>query len=259
MKLHAPTPFLRFSGPDRLVAPLILAVLLLIPAFSAGATPSELRPSRPSLRSQHRSAKAHDFTFLRNPAQVRSFVSRGWLVPVPRGRNYELVDVSFPYARPEVLTFIERLSGQYRRACGELLVVTSLTRPRTHQPRNSSPLSVHPTGMALDLRRSKNRRCRSWLEDTLAYLENQGTLEASRERWPPHYHVAVFPSAYRRYVERRARSQVSTRKASSQYRVRPGDNLWKIARRHGTTVREIRHLNGLRTSTIRPGQLLKVP
>ena len=41
----------------------------------------------------------------------------------------DAIDVSFPFARPEVELFVQRLSGQYRRACGEQLVVTSLTRP----------------------------------------------------------------------------------------------------------------------------------
>ena len=38
------------------------------------------------------------------------------------------------YARPEVVLFLERLGKQYREACGEPLVVTSLTRPKSSQP-----------------------------------------------------------------------------------------------------------------------------
>ena len=44
------------------------------------------------------------------------------------------------------------------------------------------------------------------------------------------------------------------------YRVRRGDSLYKIARRHRTTVRKIRRENNLRKSSfIHPGQKLKIP
>ncbi len=108
-------------------------------------------------------------------------------------RSMALGEVSFPYARPEVKTFLEQLSSAYHAACGEPLVVTSMVRPISRQPRNASPISVHPTGMAVDLRRSDRHGCRQWLESTLLALEGEGMIEATRERWPPHYHVAVFP------------------------------------------------------------------
>ncbi len=43
------------------------------------------------------------------------------------------------------------------------------------------------------------------------------------------------------------------------YRVRKGDNLTRIARRFGTTVKNIKRINHLKTSRIKAGQLLKVP
>ncbi|HVS12454.1 MAG TPA: LysM peptidoglycan-binding domain-containing protein [Thermoanaerobaculia bacterium] len=42
------------------------------------------------------------------------------------------------------------------------------------------------------------------------------------------------------------------------YTVRPGDSLWRIASRFGTTVNRIRGDNGLRGNTLRPGQRLRV-
>jgi hypothetical protein len=102
-------------------------------------------------------------------------------------------EVSFPYARPEVKIFLEQLAHAYHAACGEPLVVTSLTRPISRQPWNASPISVHPTGMAVDMRHSDRRACRQWMDSTLLALEGEGMIEATRERWPAHYHVAVFP------------------------------------------------------------------
>jgi LysM repeat protein len=206
-------------------------------------------------------AQDHDFTFLRSPAQVERFVDAGYLVPVRETRYFDLHGVSYPYARPETRTFIERLSEQYRRGCGEKLVVTSLTRPSTRQPRNASSRSVHPTGMAVDVRRSNNRACRAWLERVLISLEKAGVLEATREARPPHYHIAIFPRPYARYVANLA-SRANTRVASADgvdYRVRRGDSLWDIARDHGTTVDRLKAENGIRGSRIYAGQTLKIP
>ncbi len=234
---------------------LALAAVLLAGQASA----QSLRGSRSSLDLQAAEAAGHDFSYVVEPAEIRQFVVDGVLVPVEGTRNYRLKDVSFPYARPAVKLFIERLAGQYRRACGEQLVVTSLTRPRSRQPHNASERSVHPTGMALDLRRPSGH-CRSWLEATLLSLESQSVIEATAERRPPHYHVAVFPEQYAAYVDRLdARVTADPPPVPSVYTVRRGDTLWEIARRHGTLPSMLRRANRLSSSRIHPGQTLTVP
>ncbi len=55
--------------------------------------------------------------------------------------------------------------------------------------------------MAVDFRISNNAKARAWLEGVLLNLEGKGLLDVTRERRPPHYHVALFPDAYRTYVE----------------------------------------------------------
>jgi len=261
-----------------------------------------LRGSAGTMNRQHRIAVDHDYTFLSAASDVNRFVDLGLLVPVKGNANYDIHAVSFPYARPAVRTFVERLSSQYRSACGEKLVVTSLTRPTTRQPRNASNVSVHPAGMAVDLRISNKASCRRWLESTLLSLEKTGVLDATRERNPAHYHIAIFPQQYLAYV---ARLQSGTRLASNattptadapvqaasavvttptddaadaglengasveqttpdvtgtiDYRVNRGDTLWSIARRHGTSVQELKQLNGLRTARIAAGQVLQIP
>jgi hypothetical protein len=208
---------------------------------------------------QNMMARRHDFTYIESPARVRFFADRGWLVPVKSGSDYVVKgDVSFPVARPEVELFLQRLSGQYRRACGEQLVVTSLTRPANRQPRNASDRSVHPTGMAVDIRYSWNRACRDWLERVLVSLESQGVLEATLERRPRHYHVAVFPQQYASYVEVLA-AREAEQGPTQEYRVRKGDSLWEIARAHGTTVDELRNFNGISGNRIFAGQLIEFP
>ncbi len=44
-----------------------------------------------------------------------------------------------------------------------------------------------------------------------------------------------------------------------EYTVRPGDTLWLIARKFGTTVDDIKRLNGLSGNLLNIGQILKIP
>ena len=257
------------------------AVSFLILALSAVPVlrPQSLLGSRASLLRQNEEAREHDFTYLRTVADVRDFARRGLLVRLWGNSDYLLAsdDVSFPYARPEVKLFIERLARQYHRDCGERLVVTSLTRPLTRQPPNASELSVHPTGMAADLRRSSRGSCRRWLESTLLVLEGKGVLDATREQWPPHYHVTLFPDPYLRYHgSDRPTIQITKAKGrtskgrtvlasahssnrSRKYRVGRGDSLWRIAQRHGVSVSCIKQANGMRSSDLKAGQVLAIP
>jgi hypothetical protein len=262
----------------------ILSVIMLASATSALPAQS-LKGSPAAMQRQHRIAREHDYTFLRTGADVRRFVDLGLLVPVRSNGDYTLASVSHPYARPALLTFIRRLGRQYRAACGERLVVTSLTRPTTAQPRNASDLSVHPAGMAVDLRTSRKAQCRSWLEKTLISLEKQGVLDATRERFPPHYHIALYPAPYLRYVQGLAPknaarvaanipapaakpgpAEVAVAVAASaddaatgEYVVHRGDTLWSLARRYGTSVDELKQMNNLTSARIAAGQVLSVP
>lgn len=162
-----------------------------------------LKGSRPSVKKQFDEAKENNLSRLRTPAQVEKFEDLGLLVELKGSASYRVSGAGFPVARPSVKLFVDRISVQYRAACGEMLVVTSLTRPISKQPRNASKLSVHPAGMAVDLRIPQNRRCRTWLESTLLQLEKAKVIEATKEAKPPHYHVAIFPDNYRAYVVKR--------------------------------------------------------
>lgn len=239
------------------------AVTAALVSWADDALAQTLRGSQAALTRQNREAERHDFTYLQARPEVRRFVNAGLLVPLEGNENYRLHNVSFEVARPEVRLFVERLSAQYRRACGEPLVVTSLTRPASHQPSNASARSVHPTGMALDLRRPSAPQCRRWLESTLLHLDGQDVLDATRENRPPHYHVALFPSSYVAYVASLTGASPEAVLAEaarhSSHTVQRGESLARIARRHGVTVQALRRANGLTSSTIHPGQVLVLP
>jgi hypothetical protein len=265
----------------------VLGLSALTPGFLGAQS---LKGSAAKLDLQNDMAEEHDFTYLRTPDQVRTFVELGLLVQLQPNADFELHEVSFPFGRPEVSVFVERLASQYRQACGEKLVVTSLTRPLSDQPRNASDRSVHPTGMAVDLRRTNDRQCRAWLENVLTQLDGSGVLDATRESRPPHYHVVIFPKQYAAHVARLdsrfaesvsrtestavlavadaqgqsddASADLASTEASApqriEYTVRRGDSLWTIARRLGTTVERIREENDLRGNRIFAGQVIVV-
>jgi nucleoid-associated protein YgaU len=226
----------------------------LVAVAAEAQVPASLKGSKAKVEAAHKAALDHRFTFLKKDAEVARFVSLGLLVPIYGNENYRVDGARLPYVRPEVKLFVERLSSQYRGACGEKLDITGATR--TVFLWNSSAKSAHPTGMAVDFRVPRNVRCRAWLESTLIAIGQRGVIIPTREVNPPHYHVVVFPRQYAAYVA--ARTGGGTTPAGT-YRVKAGDTLSGIASRHKTTVRKIMEANGLKSSTVRTGQTLRIP
>jgi hypothetical protein len=183
-------------------------------AFVAAAAPASaqsLRGSNASVKLMYRRAVHVGFDFYETTAEVRRAVARGRLVPLKGNRNYAVANVSAPYVRPETRAFVNDLALDYRRTCGQRMVVTSATRPMSRKLANGSALSVHPTGMAIDLRRPKGR-CLTWLRRTLLAAERRGAIEATEERRPPHFHVAVLPSRLEKVTNKSSRP-AATRQA----------------------------------------------
>jgi len=235
-----------------------------------------LKGSPTSVEKQYRLAQSYGFNFIKTASEVAPNVESGELHKVSPGQYMELHDVSYPYAVSETRLFLDRLSQQYYAACGEKLIVTSLLRPVSNQPANAAALSVHPTGMAVDLRIPAKGKCRSWLEKTLLSLEKERVLDVTRERRPAHYHVAVYARQYETRVAaleakfRQPTTQtsdqptqevaVSSGPASHQdYIVRKGDSLWEIAAKTGVSVADLRTANKLRGNRINVGQTLLIP
>jgi LysM repeat protein len=249
----------------------VAGILLSTVVHATQCSAQSLHGSKASVRRMYRQARAEKLSFYETPRGVRKAVASGRLVRLVPDVNFSLHQVGYPYVRPATLTFVERLGAQYQAACGEQLEVTSAVRPATRQPPNSVARSVHPTGMAVDLHKSDDPQCRRWLRKSLLELEDAGLLEATEEFAPPHFHVAVFPSVYARYVARQTRAASTTRLASANnqdgsaaddddtYTVRSGDTLWDIAHAHGVSVEAITAANGLDDAVIQPGQELVIP
>ncbi len=259
------------SGTAALIATALVTVVV------SNLHAQSLKGSPESVDRMYSAAVQNGFEFLKTSASVNAAVNAGKLVRLTGNSDYELdAEVQYPFVMSEARLFVERLAEQYRAGCGERLVVTGGTRPLDMKLRNGSPLSVHPTGMAVDLRKANiSGKCRKWLTENLLKLEKAGVLEATSESRPAHFHVAVFPATYANYVAAltnaaNAQTQTQTRSTSSgpaespdlalvSYLVRSGDSLWRIAMKHDTTVTAIQELNKLKTNTIHPGQVILVP
>lgn len=226
--------------------------LALLFALWSPAAGQSLEGSYRSVNRQVAEAERHSFSRLRDASHIQRFVRLGLLVRVHPSSDLALSPgVSYPYARPELRLFLGRLSRQFRAACGERLVVTSLTRPLREQPNNASDRSVHPTGMAVDLRISGSRGCQRWMERVLVNLERGGVLEATRERYPPHYHVALFPEPYTAYL--------ASRQVGVEDAVRNGGTPADAAKVHETAIETVQRLNRLPWIQLRPGKVLQLP
>lgn len=248
--------------------------------------PETLRGSRASVEKMYHFAQRHRYPFYLTPANVDGAVASGRLVPLTGDSTYELTrGVGFSYATREAKQFITAFAPQYLHACGTPLVVTSAARPKSRQPRNANPQSVHPTGIAVDLRRPYPGPCLTWLRSALSDLERRGIIEATEERHPVHMHLAVLAApgsrvvlpnlirgtvaAARVPVTPPSPAGITTVSAGDvslpplgkrTYVVRPGDTLYDIANRMGVSVQALAEANGRSDrKLLKPGITLVVP
>lgn len=168
----------------------ILATFLCLCAI-AGADGQSLRGSRASVQKMYTRAVLNDLDFFSTSKGIYESVRDGELVMISITMDLTLDKVSYPFVLPRTRDVLNVFAKKYHDACGERLTVTSAARPRREQPRNASPQSVHPTGMAVDFRRPSGN-CLTFMRNELVLLERQGILEATEERHPVHFHVAVL-------------------------------------------------------------------
>ena len=167
---------------------------------------SELKGSKEAVMGAFSYAIEADYTFAASEADRDRLVGNGTLVKL-EGTYIKLVDVSEPYVLPVVSQFVNRLGEQYAaRGCGKL-EVTGAFRNLEHQGTlsNGSSHSVHPTGMAVDLRRivpenDEETFCLNWLQGTLTTIEKNRRIDVTAENHPRHFHVAVVTHDYERYL-----------------------------------------------------------
>ena len=77
-----------------------------------------------------------------------------------------------------------------------------------------------------------------------------GRLNKAIQQLPPAKDVHNKPSRYAKYSGKKRRYVF--------HKVRSGDSLYRIARKHGTTVKKLKRLNKMRSSRIWPGKRIKI-
>lgn len=173
----------------RIQAALRVLPLVLLVSQIGGA--QSLRGSRSSVNRMYARAVSSHLDFLRTPASIYNAVKDSELVAIGFTDDVDLDRVKYPFVLPHTREVIYAFAARYHAACGQRTVLTSAVRPVAEQPRNASLKSVHPTGMAVDFRRPTGT-CLKFMRKDLLALEKQGVLEATEERHPVHFHVAVF-------------------------------------------------------------------
>jgi hypothetical protein len=160
----------RRSGRTRSIAPRPQSLAWLPPRRSTSRTGS---PASTTTRISTR------------PSASGTSWTRGGSCGSGRTEDFTLHAVSFPYARPEVALFIERLGQQYR--AGVRRAARGDEPDPSHHAAAAQRLGSFraPDGDGHRPEVQRDRRCRAWLEDVLLGLERQGVLNATLERYPP--------------------------------------------------------------------------
>jgi LysM repeat protein len=285
------------TGRARLAAPALAAITaaLVVTASTAGAQrrnvePKDLQGSKASVEKMYDFALRYRYPFYLTPTTLDTAIARGRLVALTGDSTYELTrGVGFSYATREAKQFVTLFAPQYLAACGAPLTVTSAARPMSRQPHNANPHSVHPTGIAVDIRRPPPGPCLTWVRGALDELETKGIVEATEEHHPVHLHIAVLQAPGARValpdlthgvvVARVAPAPVVSAASNGvvsvvafpgalrdsaarprTYQVRQGDTLWDVAQKTGFSVRAIADANHRSMAAVlQPGTVLTLP
>jgi hypothetical protein len=174
----------------------------LCPILAGDLAAQSLRGSQESVDHLYLVARASGLQFHATVGSARRAVAAGEFVQLIGNNDYMPKSrMPLPYVTLETRAYIEHLGAEYHSACGERLVITSALRPMSRRPRNGSVKSVHPTGIAFDVRKPKRRMCRAWLRQLLLQHEREGAIEATEEFRPPHFHIVVLQALERRTNE----------------------------------------------------------
>lgn len=164
-----------------------------------------------------------------------------------------------------------RLPRETRQYVPRLLAYKEiLTRPRAYGIRlrgipNTPALARIHVNKAVDLRKAAAHAgipAKQLLSLNSGYLHGITTPLFSNTIILPRTHAGILnqvirglPPAADVHKKRayRSKSRRRGRRGYVRYRVRLGDNLYQIARKHGTTVKKIKRLNKINSNRIKPG------
>ena len=139
---------------------------------------------------QHHYARKMMLPLMTTEAEYQARIASGYYVPF-EGPYLQLL-AKRPYALPSTVAFVNAMAKEYQATgCGRLIVRGAL-RLTTERPPNGSIHSVHPAGMAVDIRTNHiPATCAEWLRNYLREKEALGEVDGTHELKPEHLHVVV--------------------------------------------------------------------
>lgn len=142
-------------------------------------------------QQQYEYASSHQLIYMTSDEEYQARIGSGYfeLLQGP----YLIVLAKRPYVLPSTAKFVNQLAADYFVfGCGKL-VVTSAGRLSTERPSNGSIYSVHPFGLAVDLRtRFIPTECADWLRSYVSAKEASQEVDGTQEHHPEHLHVVVL-------------------------------------------------------------------
>jgi hypothetical protein len=193
------------TWPPRFLPYLLLITLLVTPAFARHHAPApRIFPTIGSLQQQNAEADRLNLPRIKNKAELQEFIRDGELAAVPTTPALRVnVTRGGAFLRPWAADTLTDLSRAFFEAFARPLTVNSATRTLDAQKRlrrwnrNAAPVkgataSVHPTGIAFDIKRrgltpTQNR----WLEWRLFYLQATGRVIVEEEFRQPCFHIVA--------------------------------------------------------------------
>lgn len=135
-------------------------------------------------------AQKQQLPFMATEAEYQTRISSGYFIRLES--PFMEVHARRPYALPSTVVFVAELAREYYdEGCG-LLVVKDALRLTSERPSNGSLYSVHPAGMAVDIRTKYiPTECADWLRTYISQKEAEGKVDGTQEWKPEHLHVVV--------------------------------------------------------------------
>lgn len=139
---------------------------------------------------QHSYALKQNLTFVTSAAEYQTLIAQGHFVRL-KGPHLQVL-AKRPYALPSTVSFMQEMSAAYQATgCGQV-VVKDAVRLMSERPPNGSWYSVHPAGMAIDIRiRYIAPECADWLRMYVRQKEAAGAVDGTHELHPEHLHIVV--------------------------------------------------------------------
>lgn len=179
--------------------------------------------------------------------------------------NTEPIRVSYGGGSGIQRVAISGLRGPAPSTDGTIELLATHTRAQATQSTSRSSTSSAATSSSSSSTSTSGDRVRYKVRrgDSLGKIAaRHGVTVADLRRWN-NIRGSRIMAGQRLTIYQKTSATVSTSasasRSASTYRVRQGDSLYSIARRHGVTISQLRQWNKLGASTvIRPGQRLKV-